>query len=648
MGLLNEKIKKSYKKRKLDEMKHFYDINKGLRESMVDINKTLDNFESFDELLNLQDESPEDENLIKEKEIKEEFNKCKVFFDYFGVIFCISHLIGVQSSIIILNSLFSEIVEEFKLMINDTPREYNFYEKIQINSYRELPEIDVGMITSSVGIIFLKNYGFNCSNITFQFSSLIWLFLLFLFFDFHINDELLKNYSGWKIFVLIVSYIFLSFIVGCSSTISLKEYFDFYSGVFFKSKNREKIEKTFFYTFSGISAFLIILINRKIFTSFKDIESKKVLISIEIVGLASFFLSMIFHCLYLIPLRNKKEKKKEEENKGALNENEDVKDENPRRKKGNKEQIENINIYGKNKLIKDEEIKSNALSGEDLIIKFNQSFPQNNNQLNEICVKEINISKKIYKKKHHLYSTKICTLCGYIYLRKETGNKKACICYYYTDKCTWFKEKIFNVDVIVPVFTELFCQINNVGYNSILTEKLLNDYSYSKNIKFYITLFIFSLIFGISYSSVYSHSLKETEEKEKKSKGNKIFDYLSLISFVLFGFTLFTFISSIYYYKEDNIHKKRWDNIIMAECIYFKVIDLMILSFFDFFDNTDIFNTTLAITVEKFIWMIIEVLIDNFVSNKKNLILIQIIITSISIGIFIIIFCCNYVSKIIK
>ena len=78
MGLLNEKIKKSYKKRKLDEMKHFYDINKGLRESMVDINKTLDNFESFDELLNLQDESPEDENLIKEKEIKEEFNKCKI------------------------------------------------------------------------------------------------------------------------------------------------------------------------------------------------------------------------------------------------------------------------------------------------------------------------------------------------------------------------------------------------------------------------------------------------------------------------------------------------------------------------------------------------------------------------------------------
>ena len=86
----------------------------------------------------------------------------------------------------------------------------------------------------------------------------------------------------------------------------------------------------------------------------------------------------------------------------------------------------------------------------------------------------------------------------------------------------------------------------------------------------------------------------------------------------------------------------------MAECIFFKVLDLMILSFFDFFDNTDIFNSSLAITVEKFMWMIIEVLIDAFVSNKKKLILVQIIITSMGIGIFIIIFFCYIYSKIKK
>ena len=328
MGSLNEKFMKSYKTRKLNEMKHFYDINKGLRESMLNINETLDNIENWDELLNLKEESLEDKKLMGEtNEIKEGFNKkCLTFFDYFGVIFCILQLIGVQSNIIILNSLFSEIVEEYKLMINGTPREYNFYEKIQINSFKEIPEIDVGMITSSIGLTFLKHYGYNCCNISFQLTSIIWLFLLFLLFDFHTNEELLINYTGIKIFILIISYIFLSILVGFSSTIALKDYFDIYSLIFIKKENQEKQEKMFFYLFSGISAFVIILINRKIFTSFEDITTKKILMIIIIVSFASFLLSMIFHYLYLIPIRKNKGKKKEEKNKGAQKENE--KDEN--------------------------------------------------------------------------------------------------------------------------------------------------------------------------------------------------------------------------------------------------------------------------------------------------------------------------------
>ena len=45
---------------------------------------------------------------------------------------------------------------------------------------------------------------------------------------------------------------------------------------------------------------------------------------------------------------------------------------------------------------------------------------------------------------------------------------------------------------------------------------------------------------------------------------------------------------------------------------------------------------------------IIEVLIDAFVSNKKKLILVQIIITSMAIGIFIIMFFCYIYSNIKK
>ena len=67
----------------------------------------------------------------------------------------------------------------------------------------------------------------------------------------------------------------------------------------------------------------------------------------------------------------------------------------------------------------------------------------------------------------------------------------------------------------------------------------------------------------------------------------------------------------------------------MAEFLYFKCIDLAILSFFDNYDNSDIFNSTLIITFEKFLWMIIEGIIDFCEPNKKILIKIQIVVSAI-------------------
>ena len=302
MGGILEKFEKSSKKRKLDEMQHFYAVKKGFKESMLNINQTLNDFENWDELLNLEEESEEDKKLNRAKTVKNEYTKfsIKFIFDWIGTAFCLVHLIGVQASIIILNALFSEIVDEFKLWANNTPREYNFYEKIQIKSYRELPEIDVAMITSSIGIVILKNYGFYCCNITFQLTSSVLFFLLFLLFDFHTNEKLSKNYSRLELIVLILSYIFLSFSVGCFSTIALKEYYTICVNALLKLNLPTNIvEIIFFYIFSGLSSILITFINRKIFTSFKDITSKWVLMSVVIVCFSSFILSIIFHCIFL-------------------------------------------------------------------------------------------------------------------------------------------------------------------------------------------------------------------------------------------------------------------------------------------------------------------------------------------------------------
>ena len=554
---------------------------------------------------------------------------------FFGALSCIAQLICVQGCIIILNSLFDEIVEEFKLWFNNTQRVHNFYELLEINSYKELPEIDVAMITSSVGIIFLKNSGYICSNITFQLLSLICFLLIFLLFDFHKDDKLLENYTRLEIVVLVLSYIGLSFLVGCSSTISLKEFSDKYYNVYKKESEQEesdqkKGEKLLLFLFSGLSIALIILINRKIFISFDDMTSKWILINIIIICFVSFLISMFFYAIYLIPIISKEERinnvppnnspkeiKKENEDKDIQEESKEI---------DKKDNMLIINIVNTGK-------EYNTYNNSEMeVIKNNSPSPENNGQ------------KKGNKKQGNenentdtIYSTKICTLCGYIYLRKKSEKKSSCICYYYTSKCDWFKEMICNAEIIFPTLTELYCQVCIMDFNPILTEKLLNEYSYHKNLKFYLTLISISIWFGIVFVYVCKPEIGETEEEKekKKDKGiSKLLCFIAIICIYLLAYIIFTLVSSACYYADDNINRERWNNIIMTEFIFFKILDFQILTFFNFYDNSDIFNTTLAITLERLLWMIVETIIESLVENKKRLVLVQIIITSIPIGLF--------------
>ena len=271
------------------------------------------------------------------------------------------------------------------------------------------------------------------------------------------------------------------------------------------------------------------------------------------------------------------------------------------------------------------------------------------------------MKRKIKNKgKKLVYPTKVCTLCGYIYVKKQVGNQKACIFYYYTSKCTWLKEKIIKFDVITLIGCELFCQFSIVGFNSQLYVKLYEKYSFEKNIKFFTALIIICVAVGFFFSIISDdlqekrgenngHEQEEEQEEEKEQdkekqikteqkflKMNDFCDddkcgYLVLTLVFIFMFLTFTFINSMCYYFDNNKKRERWDNIIMAEFIFFKSIDLAILSFFDFFDNSDIFITALFITLEKFIWMIIEEVFDAVELKEKILIIIQIVISSLPV-----------------
>ena len=166
---------------------------------------------------------------------------------------------------------------------------------------------------------------------------------------------------------------------------------------------------------------------------------------------------------------------------------------------------------------------------------------------------------------------------------------------------------------------------------------MLKEFAYSKIIKFYISLFVITIFFGIFV--IYKCKKKvDIIESGKKIKSKTIIDeilnfYVNYFYIFYLGFALFTFISSICHYVINPLNKEIWNNIIMAEIIYFKVIDFQILTATNFFEDTNFIarGTLFFITLEKLLWMIIETLIYNFVKNLKYLVLVQIIVTSIGV-----------------
>ena len=116
------------------------------------------------------------------------------------------------------------------------------------------------------------------------------------------------------------------------------------------------------------------------------------------------------------------------------------------------------------------------------------------------------------------------------------------------------------------------------------------------------------------------------------------------LSGLLFGmYSIFTLIFSIVYLVSKNPTGKHYENCIIAELIFFKTADLHMLSFYDFLDDEDCLNTSVIITFERFLWMIVEVIIDCAETNWTILVSIQ-----IGISIIILILVSLFIRKLFK
>lgn len=315
---------KLYKDRKDKESNSFSKMKEGFTSSMDNIKTTMQNIEDWEELLNPIDDS-EEENINEQQSNEQKDSNikgCYILSFIIGLFFCLINFIGVQIGLIVINAIFKEIIDELKLWLNKIPRHYNFYENIEIAAYKSVPEIDVGMFFSFLGLITLKKCEFIISNLIFHFLSMGCFIILFLLFDFHTGDELLSNYTKMETTILIVFYILLCIFIGASSFISLKEFFNvykvYYRNNLFKKKetdineeekerkkifeiNDDFIEKIVFFIFSTLSALSVVGICRIIFVNIKIEENKKILHAFLVIYAGIIVLSLISYLYYSIP-----------------------------------------------------------------------------------------------------------------------------------------------------------------------------------------------------------------------------------------------------------------------------------------------------------------------------------------------------------
>ena len=107
----------------------------------------------------------------------------------------------------------------------------------------------------------------------------------------------------------------------------------------------------------------------------------------------------------------------------------------------------------------------------------------------------------------------------------------------------------------------------------------------------------------------------------------KIQIYYTLSHFL--SYSLYTLIFSIIYLARGKPSGQIWEGFIMFEIVYMKSLDFHLLTLYDFFDDLDCLNTSVVITSARYLWILIEVLIDVFEINTTILISLQIGFSSI-------------------
>ena len=595
------------KKEEKEEIEDFEEAKAKLNEDIFLISNKLETIKTFNKYKDLNYELENNNIEIDEKKHSE----CFLVFAIIvcGLFFPLFQLIGVQEQLIVLNSLLNELIEEFRLATKDIPRQYNFYEVIKICSFKEVPDMEISMFTSFIGIAAIKHLGYFWTNFCFQLLPGLMFFFFFYYFSFHTGKELDENYISSEIIILAVTTILGFILVGGSSIISLKQISILFKSVFrdfkfdiTKSYNyggkddfafSEKGQKiydfmsVFFYIFfSGLSLLFTILINKYlIYILDNNIIRKKFLYGIRLIYTITCILTLILFEIHSCSFKKSEEKNELEGN----------------------DQIQNT-------------------TSEELSILSNGP---NKNPLNK--------STQTGDEETGIKSIKTFTCCGYLFFQKETKNKRIYILSKYEGKCSWIIKNMFGIINIIIAVYMLLCQLLCISFKQILSDRMLNNFSDWKNILFLGILILFAFILGGFIAIIFS-GIEKSYEKSKYFGVAIIFIWLY---FFLTFLSIITLIFSSIHYAKNN-HGTGWDYIYMIQITFFKFVECQMFNSFGVFNGESALDSSLILNFENLIWTIFENISDVFEFSTRHLVLVQIIVSPITTFLCSVVVCLYY------
>lgn len=152
----------------------------------------------------------------------------------------------------------------------------------------------------------------------------------------------------------------------------------------------------------------------------------------------------------------------------------------------------------------------------------------------------------------------------------------------YIDKWPWFKKTFLNKIVVIIIALEIISQLNSFAFKQILSERMLNNFSDTKNI---VILLIYILI-GCIIGSIASLTIPFTKNEKKGDNKNisSKFTIFKPVMYFMGGYTINTFILSLIYYILNN-HKTFWDYLFIYYISLFNIFELYIFGLFGFFQG---------------------------------------------------------------